>query len=94
VVAQTGASSRDAAISELDIEGAKRRGRADDEETMEEANRRVPSPISGLMTYAQSFLPKRGKSPEESHKGEQRDGHGEEDDVARERHVERSALPG
>jgi len=50
VVAQTGGATRDAAICELDIEGAKRRGRVDDEETVEEADGRVSTLISSLMT--------------------------------------------
>jgi hypothetical protein len=54
VVAQTGATVRDAAIGELDVELAKRGGRVYDEKTVEEAYGCVSSTINILTTHANS----------------------------------------
>jgi hypothetical protein len=46
VATQTGATVRDAAIGEFDVESAEHRGDVDEEEAVEEAYRRVSAIVS------------------------------------------------
>jgi len=92
MVAQPGATTRDAAIGELDIELAECGGDVDDEETVEGAYGCVPAHVRCRLLQGALCIPEGRQTSEEGYKRQQRHRHGEDDDVARECHGERAWI--